>query len=139
MTRNQESDARKHNRLRGITQAVRRLFTRHRSDGDTQPESVSTTASAQPRSTAQQSQQFAKQPKSDIPIDLLDRSYQPPLTSSKTSFRSDGSDHHADQEFMPESTDERWNDEDHYTNRSGDPRIGTHGRAGAHERERARK
>ena len=25
--------------------------------------------------------------------------------------------------------DERWNDEDHFTNRSGDPRIGTHRRS----------
>ena len=34
-----------------------------------------------------------------------------------------------DQDVVPERADERWNNEDHYTNKSGDPRIGTHGRA----------
>jgi hypothetical protein len=61
-------------------------------------------------------------------MDVLDRSYSPPVTSSKASFRSDGADHQRDQEFAFTAADDRWNDEDHYTNRSGDPRIGTHGR-----------
>ena len=64
----------------------------------------------------------------DIPMGLLDRAYTPPATSSKASFRSDGSDHQQDQELTPGNANERWNDEDHYTNKSGDPRIGTHRR-----------
>lgn len=64
----------------------------------------------------------------DIPLDRLEQTYTPPATSSKASFRSDGSDHQTDQEFAFGAADERWNDEDHYTNKSGDPRIGTRGR-----------
>jgi hypothetical protein len=71
----------------------------------------------------------------------MDRPYTPPLTSSKASFRSDGADHERDQELAMGVADERWNDEDRYTNKSGDPRIGTHRRtyepaeAGAETRE----
>ena len=64
----------------------------------------------------------------DIPLDLLDRAYTPPMTSSKASFRSDGLDHQLDQEFALGRADSEWNDEDRYTNKSGDPRIGTHRR-----------
>jgi hypothetical protein len=76
------------------------------------------------------------QRETDIPLDVLARSYTPPETSSKASFRSDGKDHQSDQEFAFGSSDERWNDEDHYTNKSGDPRIGTKKRA--YEPEEAR-
>jgi hypothetical protein len=61
---------------------------------------------------------------SDIPLDVIEREYTP-LTSSKASFRSDGADHEKDQEMI---ADDRWKNEDHYTNKSGDPRIGTHRR-----------
>lgn len=54
--------------------------------------------------------------------------YTPTQTSLKASFRSDGSDQQRDQEPAGGFSDERWNDEDHFTNKSGDPRIGTHGR-----------
>ena len=64
----------------------------------------------------------------DIPFDRLENAYTPSSTSSKAGFRSDGSDHHTDQEFALGVADDRWNDEDHYTNKSGDPRIGTRGR-----------
>lgn len=62
---------------------------------------------------------------SDIPLDVVARTYTPPQTSLKTPFRADGADRQRDQDVPVE----RWNDEDHYTNKSGDPRIGTHGRA----------
>jgi hypothetical protein len=61
-------------------------------------------------------------------MDVIDRAYTPPRTSSKASFRSDGSDHQDDQDFAPGAADARWNDEDRFTNHSGDPRIGTRGR-----------
>jgi len=50
-------------------------------------------------------------------------------TSLKAPFRADGRDHQRDQELSPGDLSDRWNDEDRFTNRSGDPRIGTHGRA----------
>jgi len=61
----------------------------------------------------------------DVPIDEIARTYAPKQTSLKTSFRANGADRQRDQDVPGES----WNDEDHYTNKSGDPRIGTHGRA----------
>ena len=61
----------------------------------------------------------------DVPLDAVAKTYSPKQTSIKTGFRSTGADHQRDQEPIGES----WNDEDHYTNKSGDPRIGTHGRA----------
>lgn len=65
----------------------------------------------------------------DVPLDVLARTHTAQQTSLKTSFRADGADRHRDQEFVADRADARWNDEDHFTNKSGDPRIGTHGRA----------
>lgn len=65
---------------------------------------------------------------SDIPMDRLDNAYVPMQTSLKGGFRDDGSDRQRDQEFAGGFAGDRFNDEDHLTNRSGDPRIGTHGR-----------
>jgi hypothetical protein len=61
----------------------------------------------------------------DVPFDRLARAYTPTQTSLKTSFRATGRDQSRDQEVV---FDDRWNDEDRFTNKSGDPRIGTHGR-----------
>jgi hypothetical protein len=68
-----------------------------------------------------------KQPRTDVPLDLIASTYSPKQTSLKTSFRSDGADRQQDQE-MPIGVADRWQDEDHFTNKSGDARIGTHGR-----------
>jgi hypothetical protein len=65
---------------------------------------------------------------SDVKLDQLANDYTPTQTSLKTSFRDDGEARERDQSFAVEETDARWNDEDHFTNRSHDPRIGTHGR-----------
>ena len=64
----------------------------------------------------------------DIPIDQLERAYTPTQTSLKSGFRATGADRQRDQEFANGAADTRWNDEDRLTNKSGDPRIGTHGR-----------
>lgn len=78
------------------------------------------TARAVPRPAAR-----APKRTSDIPLDVVERTYTPNQTSLKTSFRTNGADRQRDQDLPGEG----WNDEDHYTNKSGDPRIGTHGRA----------
>jgi hypothetical protein len=62
----------------------------------------------------------------DIPMDSIERQYTP-KTSMKTGFRFDGRERQKDQNIA-EMADDRWNDEDRFTNKSGDPRIGTHGR-----------
>jgi hypothetical protein len=69
-----------------------------------------------------------KRNQTDIPLDLIAATYSPKQTGMKTSFRSDGADQQNDQE-MPLGAGDRWQDEDHYTNKSGDARIGTHGRS----------
>jgi hypothetical protein len=112
--------------------AVRRLFGRSETEFDSEAMQPVTPA----RSAADRPMARPVRREADIPLDLLDRSYTPPLTSSKASFRSDGSDHQDDQEFAEGFADERWNDEDRYTNKSGDPRIGTHGRGHAREENR---
>jgi hypothetical protein len=69
----------------------------------------------------------ATQPRSDVALDLIANTYSPKQASVKASFRSDGGDQQLDQE-MPIGAADRWQDEDHFTNKSGDARIGTHGR-----------
>jgi hypothetical protein len=64
----------------------------------------------------------------DVPLDLISRTYTPTQTSLKGPFRVSGDDQHRDQELAGGFSDERWNDEDRITNKSGDPRIGTHRR-----------
>jgi hypothetical protein len=61
----------------------------------------------------------------DVPMEILARTYTPRQTSLKASFRASGVERQRDQDFV---TEERWSDEDHFTNKSGDPRIGTHHR-----------
>lgn len=64
----------------------------------------------------------------DIPLEVLERTYTPHQTSVKGPFRTSGGDRQRDQEFAEGFADERFNDEDRVTNKSGDPRIGTHRR-----------
>ena len=72
----------------------------------------------------------------DVPLGDIARAYMPPQTSLKTSFRFTGAERQRDQEFVMNS---RWNDEDRLTNKSGDPRIGTHGRTYEPGERRERK
>ena len=64
----------------------------------------------------------------DIPLDRVAKTYTPAQTSLKTPFRATGVEQQRSQEFVADRADERWGDEDHYTNKSGNPRIGTRGR-----------
>jgi hypothetical protein len=129
MGRNGETKSRGLGRLRGAANALKRVFSRgHKAEENAEP--VMTAAAAEPRrprSTAPKAARPTRR-EADIPLDVLDRAYTPPATSSKASFRSDGADHQHDQEFSRGVADANWNDEDHYTNKSGDPRIGTRGR-----------
>ena len=125
-------------RLLGAAKAVKRLFTRK--EDTPQVASAGTSGKSKQRSAKKQA---ATQPErivrreADIPLDVLDRAYMPADTSSKASFRSDGRDHHDDQEMALGVVDERWNDEDRLTNKSGDPRIGTRRRTYEPEEARA--
>lgn len=72
---------------------------------------------------------------SDIPMEILDGLYIPASMSSKSSLRSDGADHQNDQEAVDDIAIQ-WNQEDVYTNKSGDPNIGTHHRSNRQEARR---
>ena len=121
-------------RLIGAAKAVKRMFTR----GNEMPEEGSSRSATPPRPEPQNAGNPGRVTtrQTDIPLELLEHAYTPADTSSKASFRSSGQDHHNDQEFALGVSDERWNDEDRLTNKSGDPRIGTHGRT--YEPEEAR-
>jgi len=65
----------------------------------------------------------------DVPLDVVARTYTPQQTSLKSSFRATGADQQRDQDVISRGrADDGFGDEDHYTNKSGNPRIGTHGR-----------
>ena len=87
---------------------------------------VSKPAKVRKRPTAKASHPVRRE--ADIPLDVLEKTYTPRQTSLKASFRSTGKERQRDQEFASGYVETRWNDEDKLTNRSGDPRIGTHRR-----------
>jgi hypothetical protein len=121
-------------RLIGAAKAVKRMFTR----GHDMPEEASSRSATPARPAQHAGNPGRVTPRqTDIHLDLLENAYTPADTSSKASFRSSGQDHQNDQEFAMGVSDERWNDEDRLTNKSGDPRIGTHGRTYEPEEERA--
>jgi len=123
--------AEKQNPLRRAASSVRRAFgklTHHNDDHEVPVRQESETAAPAARSaTAEPGQARTRRVESDFPLDGLDDAYMPTQTSLKSSFRADGADRQRDQEFAG-GADDRWNDEDRLTNKSGDPRIGTHGR-----------
>ena len=100
------------------TSAVRRLFSHDDGHDEIRPRSNGEISHARPT---------RREP--DIPLDRLAETYTPPQTSLKASFRMSGEERQRDQEFASGAADTRWNDEDRLTNKSGDPRIGTHGRS----------
>lgn len=112
-------------RLRRAASAIKRIFQRRHEETpaavETAPKETAQARSAAPPPRA------VRRP-SDIGVDVLSRTYTPPQASGKAGFRSDGADHQRDQDFARGTTDTDWNDEDRLTNKSNDPRIGTHGR-----------
>ena len=115
--------AEKQNPLKRAASSVRRVISKLTNRGEQAPTPV--------RTGEAPVLQHASRPRrleTDVPIDQLESAYAPPQTSLKASFRSDGSDQQSDQEIVPGYADERWNNEDVFTNKSGDPRIGTHDR-----------
>jgi hypothetical protein len=125
MSRKQESQTKKLGTLKRAAQSVMRLFGRG-GDSTAPSGSASRESKSTPMTAAPKGRPVRRE--TDIPLDQIE-AYNPPVTSSKAGFRSNGADHQLDQEFaFGSASEERWNDEDHYTNKSGDPRIGTHRR-----------
>jgi hypothetical protein len=109
--------------LQRAISSVARLF--HRGDGHDHQASKATPAR---RSDATARTARTVHRETDIPFDRIEQAYSPMQTSVKAGFRTSGADHQRDQEYARGVADDRWNDEDRFTNKSGDPRIGTHGR-----------
>ena len=130
MPRKEATNGNQKHALRRAVSAVTRLFSRGRGDLEATEATTPPTAPARATKARRPETGTARvtRREADIGLDVLDRAYTPASTSSKASFRSDGSDHQTDQEFAYGVSDERWNDEDRITNKSGDPRIGTHRR-----------
>ena len=103
-----------------LTQLMRTLTGR---SGNDREMPIETSIEAAAPKTARPTQR-----QTDIPLDRIEGTYSPTQTSLKAPFRSSGADHQSDQEFARGVDDNHWNDEDRFTNKSGDPRIGTHGR-----------
>jgi hypothetical protein len=116
------------NPIRRVTRALKNVFThsaftRHRSAKKPEP-----AIEREAKPAVDPPHVRPMQRRSDIPMDVLIDAYSPTQTSLKAPFRADGSDHQSDQEFGNGPENDRWRNEDRFTNKSGDPRIGTHGR-----------
>lgn len=133
MGRKSAAKANEPGRLRRAANAVKRLLTRGRGDAEPVKASAAPTRGQATRAAAEHTSRPVQR-QSDIPLDLVESEYIPPITSSKASFRSSGADHENDQDAFVE---DRFNDEDHYTNKSNDPRIGTHRRGSTTNETRA--
>lgn len=118
-------------RIARVTDGVKRIFSRKPKESEQRIARSGRDDIATPIHTHHETphQERPIRRETDIPLDQLDGSYSPMQTSLKSPFRANGDDQHRSQEFASGAGDERWNDEDHYTNKSGDPRIGTHRRS----------
>jgi hypothetical protein len=130
------SKARSKNPLKRAASAVGRAVAKITGRGGksakaAKPMQQATDHDAQPatrRKAAGQTAARAPRREADIPMEQLDATYTPKQTSLKGPFRASGGDRQRDQEFATGAGHDRWNDEDRLTNKSGDPRIGTHNR-----------
>lgn len=112
--------------VRGAIERVTHRFSRHHDEAKEAHPHIAMAQPSRRKRPAGQGRLMKRE--ADIPISTLESAYIPPQTSLKTSFRTSGEDHQRDQEFAYGVADERWGDEDRFTNKSGNPRIGTHGR-----------
>lgn len=115
-------------KLQRVASAVKRLFARGHEASEPRSAVAETPQPAPMASAPKPAAPRTTRREADIPLDVITDHYTPPFTGGKAGFRSDGADHQNDQEFAYGVSDERWNDEDRLTNKSGDPRIGTHRR-----------
>ena len=116
-------------RMRGaVARTARMLSSKFRRGSTEEPMEAQHQRGAQPRAAEGRAAR-PRRPQTDVPLDLIGNAYSPTQTSLKAGFRATGEDQQRDQEMAEGYADERWNDEDRFTNKSGDPRIGTHGRS----------
>ena len=134
MARRNKSPARKRSRVRtkkkAIARTAKKVTTRRRPARRTAKQAAAPASAPprpQPRPRGPEKAARPTKRETDIPFDVLERNYTPKQTSLKAPFRTDGGDRQRDQELTP-GYDDTWNEEDKFTDKSGDPRIGTHHR-----------
>ena len=115
-----------------VARTARRLTSKLHREKPEEPLQTQHAASA----PAAPSHERPRRTQTDVPFDLISNVYSPTQTSLKGPFRADGGDHQRDQDGYDS---ERWSAEDRFTNKSGDPRIGTHGRSYEPGEQRARR
>jgi hypothetical protein len=118
----QKKKAKPKSRLRRAASSVKKILKRSKPVEQIGPDDT-TVRMKRPKATARPLRR-----ETDIPFDRIEHAYTPTQMSLKASFRASGADQQRDQEFARGVDDDRWSDEDRFTNKSGDPRIGTHGR-----------
>jgi hypothetical protein len=124
-----EHTSNRRGRIARMTDGVKRLFSRKHNDSEQRLARSGRDDVATPIRTEREPHARPIRREPDIPLDQLNQTYSPTQTSLKGPFRASGADQQRDQEFATGTGADRWNDEDHYTNKSGDPRIGTHRRS----------
>jgi hypothetical protein len=115
-------------KVRSAISRARNLVSRRGRNSETSASAAPGANATPPRGRTDRPTPVRVQRESDIPMEQLEQSYTPRQTSLKSGFRFDGSERQRDQEFANGAGEERWSDEDRFTNKSNDPRIGTHGR-----------
>lgn len=110
-----------------VKTAVRKITGRSKKAEDATSAPMVTPSRGRNKAGGQKAARLARRD-GDIGIDRIEATYTPAQTSLKAGFRASGADRQHDQEFVRGVADDRWNDEDLLTNKSGDARIGTHGR-----------
>lgn len=109
-----------------VKRTAKKVTQRLRPSSRKKSEPAVAAAKPKKRAAAKTARPVRREP--DIPIEVLENAYTPKQTSLKASFRTTGAERQRDQELASGYVESRWNDEDRLTNRSGDPRIGTHHR-----------
>lgn len=110
-----------------VKRAVKRVTAKVR-PGRARLEAAEKAQTPRPARKAEGAKARPKRAQTDIPIDTLANTYTPRQASAKAGFRDDGRIRQSTQEFGRNIPDETFAEEDGFTNKTGDPRIGTHRR-----------
>jgi len=109
-----------------MTTTVGRMFHRRSRDEEWTPSEPEQPASSIQAESAPRARAVKRE--SDVPLDTIAQLYTPSQSGMKTGFRSDGRDRQSDSELAIGSVRDDFNEEDAFTNKTNDPRIGTHRR-----------
>lgn len=110
-----------------VKKAVRTVAAKLR-PGRARLEAAEKAQTPRPARKVQGAKARPKKTATDIPMNDLAATYTPRQASAKAGFRDNGRIRQSSQEFGRTIPDDRFAEEDGLTNKTGDPRIGTHRR-----------